>query len=365
MPEIQTKRKPSSRQATSRPRPRKKPSSSSRRVNPITWMFICLGVVAIGVVLWFIGLDGHRGDAVRVTVPREATEAQVRDSLDVHLGKSMGKRVYLLWKLMGGNPAKARGSYLVTRGEMALRIAHNLSRGRQTPVNVTFNNIRTMPQLADRMAGLLDFSSEEFLDACRQVLPGLGFSDEAQYPAAFLPDSYEVYWTTSPEALVEKLATHRNRFWTDERRARARALGLTPVQVATVASIAEEETAKRDERPMVARLYINRLDRGMKLQADPTVKYAIGDFTIRRIILPMLSTSSPYNTYVTKGLPPGPIRIADAATIDGVLNAPKHDYLYMCAREDFSGYHNFAVDYASHRANAARYRAELDRRGIK
>lgn len=365
MPEIQTKRKPSSRKATSRPRPRKKPSSSSRRVNPITWMFICLGVVAVGVVLWFIGLDGHRGDAVRVTVPREATEAQVRDSLDVHLGKSMGKRVYLLWKLMGGNPAKSRGSYLVTRGEMALRIAHNLSRGRQTPVNVTFNNIRTMPQLADRMAGLLDFSSEEFLDACRQVLPGLGFSDEAQYPAAFLPDSYEVYWTTSPEALVEKLAAHRSRFWTDERRARARALGLTPVQVATVASIAEEETAKRDERPMVARLYINRLDRGMKLQADPTVKYAIGDFTIRRITLPMLSTSSPYNTYVTKGLPPGPIRIADAATIDGVLNAPKHDYLYMCAREDFSGYHNFAVDYASHRANAARYRTELDRRGIK
>lgn len=365
MPEIQTKSKPSSRKATSRPRPRKKPSPSSRRVNPITWMFICFGVVAVGVVLWFIGLDGHRGDAVRVTVPREATEAQVRDSLDVHLGRSMGKRVYLLWKLMGGSPVKARGSYLVTRGEMALRIAHNLSRGRQTPVNVTFNNIRTMPQLADRMAGLLDFSSEEFLDACKQVLPDLGFSDEAQYPAAFLPDSYEVYWTTSPEALVEKLAAHRSRFWTDERRARARALGLTPVQVATVASIAEEETAKRDERPMVARLYINRLDRGMKLQADPTVKYAIGDFTIRRITLPMLSTSSPYNTYVTKGLPPGPIRIADAATIDGVLNAPKHDYLYMCAREDFSGYHNFAVDYASHRANAARYRAELDRRGIK
>lgn len=365
MSKIQTKRKPSSRNATSHPRPRKKPSSSSRRVNPITWMFICLGVVAVGVVLWFIGLDGHRGDAVRVTVPREATEAQVRDSLDIHLGRSMGKRVYLLWKLMGGSPAKARGSYLVTRGEMALRIAHNLSRGRQTPVNVTFNNIRTMPQLADRMAGLLDFSSEEFLDACRQVLPTLGFSDEAQYPAAFLPDSYEVYWTTSPEALVEKLAAHRSRFWTDERRARARALGLTTVQVATVASIAEEETAKRDERPMVARLYINRLDRGMKLQADPTVKYAIGDFTIRRITLPMLSTSSPYNTYVTKGLPPGPIRIADAATIDGVLNAPKHDYLYMCAREDFSGYHNFAVDYSSHRANAARYRAELDRRGIK
>lgn len=328
-------------------------------------MFIGLGVLAIVVMLWFVGLDGYRGEPVRVTVPREAGTSQVRDSLETHLGKSMGKRVYILWKLMGGTPSKAHGSYLVTRGEMALRIARNLSRGRQTPVTVTFNNIRTMPQLADRMAAMLEVSSEEFLDACSTVLPSMGFSNEAQYPAAFLPDSYEMYWTTSAEDAVTKLANHRNRFWNDQRRERARALGLSPVEVATVASIAEEETAKKDERPMVARLYLNRVHRGMKLQADPTVKYAIGDFSIRRITSSMLSTRSPYNTYVANGLPPGPIRIADAATIDGVLNAPRHDYLYMCAREDFSGYHNFAVDYAVHRANAARYRAELDRRGIK
>lgn len=342
-----------------------KQSKAVRRVNPVTWLFIGLGAVAVVVVLWLVGLDGYRGDSVRVTVPHDATASQVRDSLDVRLGKSMGKRVYTLWRLMGGTPSKAHGSYLVTRGEMALKIARNLSRGRQTPVTVTFNNIRTMPQLADKMASMLDFSSEEFLEACRTVLPPMGFSDESQYPAAFLPDSYEFYWTASAEDVVAKLAGHRNRFWTDERRDRARALGLSPVEVATVASIAEEETAKKDERPMVARLYLNRIDRGMKLQADPTVKYAIGDFSIRRITNSMLSTPSPYNTYVIKGLPPGPIRIADAATIDGVLNAPRHGYLYMCAREDFSGYHNFASDYAAHRANAARYRSELDRRGIK
>lgn len=369
MSDTQPKQKPSPRRSKpspSRRRPRgSKTDTAKRRVNPITWMFLGFGVVAIVTVMWFVGLDGHRGEPVRVTVPRDATSSQVRDSLDGRLGRSMGKRVYALWKLMGGDPAASHGSYLVNRGEMALKVAHNISRGRQTPVNVTFNNIRTMPQLAARMSAMLDFSSEEFLEACRQVLPSKGFTSESQYPAAFLPDSYEVYWTTTPEALVEKLVSHRNRFWTDERRVRARALGLSPVEVATVASIAEEETAKRDERPMVARLYINRLDRGMKLQADPTVKYSIGDFTIRRIMGSMLSVRSPYNTYMNKGLPPGPIRIAEAATIDGVLNAPKHDYLYMCAREDFSGYHNFAADYATHRANAARYRAELDRRGIK
>lgn len=355
--------------------PRRRPSAPRRsrqtsgrhkgRINPVTWMFIGLGAVALLLMLWLAGIDGYRGESVRLTIPRDATTSQVRDSLDARLGHMMGKRVFLLWKVMGGDPVTAHGSYQIPKGKMALRIAHDLSRGRQTPVTVTFNNIRTMSQLADRMSSILDFSSDEFMRACREVLPSKGFDNEAQYPAAFLPDSYEVYWTTTPQALIEKLVSHRNSFWTDERRTLAKALGLTPVEVATVASIAEEETAKRDERPMVGRLYINRLNKGMKLQADPTVKYAIGDFSIRRITLPMLSTPSPYNTYVNKGLPPGPIRIAEGATIDGILNAPRHDYLYMCAREDFSGYHNFAVDYATHRANAARYRAELDRRGIK
>lgn len=358
-----THRKPSAPRRAKRSR--QTASKHQRRINPVTWIFIGLGAVALVVMLWMAGLDGYRGDSVRLTIPRNATASQIRDSLDTRLGHMTGKRVYLLWKVMGGDASTAHGSYQIPRGKMALRIAHDLARGRQTPVTVTFNNIRTMPQLAARMSSILDFSNDEFMRACREVLPSKGFADEAQYPAAFLPDSYEVYWTTTPQALIEKLVSHRNSFWTDERRARAKALGLTPVEVATVASIAEEETSKHDERPMVGRLYINRLDKGMKLQADPTVKYAIGDFSIRRITLPMLSTPSPYNTYVNKGLPPGPIRIAEGTTIDGILNAPRHDYLYMCAREDFSGYHNFAIDYATHRANAARYRAELDRRGIK
>ena len=156
----------------------------------------------------------------------------------------------------------------------------------------------------------------------------------------------------------------RDTFWNPDRIAKARELGLDPVGVTTIASIVAEETSKADERPKVARLYLNRLSRGMKLQADPTVKFAIGDFSLRRIGGSMLNIDSPYNTYRVKGLPPGPIRIVDPQLIDDVLNAPAHNYIYMCAREDFSGYHNFSTDYATHQANAKRYQAELDRRKI-
>ena len=157
---------------------------------------------------------------------------------------------------------------------------------------------------------------------------------------------------------------YRNEWWNAERVARAHALGLTPVEVATVASIVEEETAKADERGKVARLYINRLRKGMRLQADPTVKFASRRFDLRRIAGDVLKTDSPYNTYMVQGLPPGPIRVASKSAIEAVLDAPEHDYIYMCAKNDFSGYHDFAVDYATHQANARRYQAELNKRNI-
>ncbi|MDE5635479.1 MAG: endolytic transglycosylase MltG, partial [Muribaculaceae bacterium] len=183
--------------------------------------------------------------------------------------------------------------------------------------------------------------------------------------AIILPDTYQFYWTASARNVAESMYREWSRYWNDERLRKAGRLGLGPVEVSTLASIVEEESAKTDERPVIARLYLNRLSRGMKLQSDPTVKYAVGDPTLRRILNSHLKVESPYNTYIHDGLPPSPIRMVDKSTIDGVLNAPMHGYIYMCAKEDFSGYHNFAKTLSEHNANAARYHRALNSRGIK
>lgn len=323
-------------------------------------------IVAVGAVLAFAFIpytDGDSDDGDWVFIPSTASAASVKDSLKTNLGSSMGTRVYLLWKLMGGIPAKSQGAYKVKSGQTALDISRRIATGRQTPVTVRFNGARTMEQLSQKIAAQLQCTPAEFLEACQEILPEKGFNRQ-NFPAAFIPDSYEFYWSASPNNVVRRLLDYRNRFWNENRRAKAKSLGLNPTQVATVASIVEEETAKSDERPLVARLYLNRLKKGIRLQADPTVKFASGDFSLRRITGKHLAIESPYNTYKVNGLPPGPIRIPTAAAIDAVLNAPQHDYIYMCAKEDFSGYHNFAKDYATHQSNARRYQAELNRRNI-
>lgn len=331
---------------------------------------VMIGIIAVFVAavsafaFVFIPYSGHDGKSEWIYIPRGITQGAVKDSMKLKLGSSMGTRVYVIWKLMGGDSERSQGAYKVSPGQSALSISRRVALGRQTPVEVRFNGTRTMDQLARRIASQLQCTPEEFTEACDEVLPDSGFN-RAGYPAAFIPDSYEFYWSAAPGNVVRRLLDYRNRFWDKERRAKASALGLTPVEVATIASIVEEETAKADEKPKVARLYLNRLKKGIKLQADPTVKFASGDFGLRRITGKHLAIESPYNTYRIQGLPPGPIRVPAGATIDAVLNAPKHDYIYMCAKEDFSGYHNFASDYATHMANARRYQAELNRRGIR
>lgn len=312
-----------------------------------------------------IAMPGFSGADERwVYVPRGATQASVADTLRARLGSSLGNRVYWLWRAQGGTPERAHGAYLVTPGTSAGRLSRNLASGRQTPIKVTFPGTRTMEQMASKLTEKLEMSDEAFLGACRDILPDSGFT-AAMMPAAFIPDTYEFYWTVTPQALVQKLLKERNSYWTPERVAKARAEGLTPAEVAVVASIIEEETAKADELPVVARLYLNRLHRGMRLQADPTVKYAVGDPSLRRITGDHLKVQSPYNTYLHAGLPPGPIRIAERGALEAVLHAPVHNYIYMCAREDFSGHHNFTSDYGEHQRNAARYQEQLNRRNIR
>lgn len=320
-------------------------------------------LAAAAAVAWTYLIGAHKGEAAWIYIPAGASERAVRDSIVSRLGNDEGSRVARLWSLFGSNPSVARGAYRVSAGQSVWTTARNISRGRQTPIRVTWHNVRTLEDMADAVAEHFEFSPDDFIFALDSVLIPEGFT-AATYPAAFLPDTYEFYWGTSPENVIKKLYSYRQKFWTQERLDKAAALGLTPEQVATIASIVEEETAMSDERPKVARLYLNRIKKGMPLQADPTVKYAIGDFTIKRITNEMLRTESPYNTYRNPGLPPGPIRVPDKKTLDAVLDAPTHDYLYMCAKEDFSGYHNFAIDYATHMANARRYQAELNRRNI-
>lgn len=258
------------------------------------------------------------------------------------------------------------GAYRLHAGMTARQMALKLSRGSQSPIRVTFNNVRTLEQLAERVSGQLFFSKEELLALLYNdsVCADLGFT-KATLPALFLPDTYEFYWTVTLESFLQKMKREYRIYWEGKREQQAKRWGLTPVEVATLASIVEEETNKRDEMGKVAGLYMNRLRKGMPLQADPTVKFAHGDFSLKRILNVHLTIESPYNTYRVTGLPPGPIRIPSKQAINAVLTHTPNGYFYMCAKEDFSGYHNFAVTLAEHQRNAIRYQQALNRLGIR
>ena len=220
--------------------------------------------------------------------------------------------------------------------------------------------------LTTRLARQLDADSAELMRALTdpQLAREVG-TDSLQLFSIFIPNTYEFYWTVSPEDFVRRMRKEYDRFWTPERDAARRRSGLSRDEVMTLASIVTEETNKADEMPRVAGVYINRLRKGMPLQADPTVKYALQDFSLRRILHKHLRTPSPYNTYLNKGLPPSSIAMPSVAAIDGVLNFENHDYLFFCARPTFDGYHSFARTYGEHLANARAYSAELNRRNIK
>ncbi len=306
----------------------------------------------------------YDGPTKRIYISRGTSEDRIYSILADSLGGDFAGHVMKIWDYKKGDPAKACGSFVISPGETAMGVASRLRSGSQNPVRVVLAGHRTFDELVGQLSSQLDFTPEEFTAVCDSILPTKGFNTNT-YPAAILPDTYEFYWNVSPQKALERLLGYRYDFWNETRRAKAGKLGLTPVEVATLASIVEEETAQTNERPTVARLYLNRLARGMKLQADPTVKYAVGDPTLRRILNKHLQTPSPYNTYLVAGLPPGPIRVPEKSTLDAVLNAPEHNYLYMCAKEDFSGTHNFARDLATHNANARRYQAALNRLNIK
>ena len=321
----------------------------------------------LAVVLWVTALrDNVAADSsVRIFIPTGASFKDLSDTLRSS-GALKNERHFIITsglKSYGRNVKP--GSYIIEPGMSNNRIVNMLRAGLQTPVNVTFNNIRTLDELAGRIGGQIETDSASlsaFLNDETNYLED-GF-DRRTVISVFIPDTYQLYWTVDAKGFYRRMLKEYRSFWTEERTAACDALGLTPAEVSVLASIVDEEASREDEKPRIAGLYINRLRIGMPLQADPTVKFAVNDFTLRRILNKHLEADSPYNTYKYKGLPPGPIRCPSRTGLEAVLGAEKHDFLYMVARFDSSGYHHFSRTLAEHNRYAAAYRRELNRRRI-
>ena len=265
------------------------------------------------------------------------------------------------------------GRYAVRPGEGAYIVFRHLKNGLQTPVNLVVPSVRTMDRLAAELSKKLMLDSATIYKALSDEATCQKYGyDTATIAAMFIPNTYDIYWNVTAGKLLDRMQKENRKFWNAERTQKAKAMKLSPVEVSTLASIIDEETANDGEKPMVAGMYYNRLmlrnaeyPNGMPLQADPTIKFAWKRFDLRRIYNNLLAIDSPYNTYKNPGLPPGPIRIPSIAGLDAVLNHVHHDYIYMCAKEDFSGTHNFARTYDEHLQNAKRYSQALNQRGIK
>ena len=257
------------------------------------------------------------------------------------------------------------GRYRIQKGMNNRTLINMLKAGNQEPVKLKFQNIRKKENFAGYLSRTLEPDSLNFLSVLdsTQLIEKYGFNQENSY-VMFIPNTYEMYWNTSASEFFDKMHAEYEKFWNSERKAKAATLNLTPIQVSILASIVDAEALYDKEMPIIAGLYLNRLNKGILLQADPTVIYANGDFTVKRVTNALLSVQSKYNTYKFAGLPPGPIMMPSINAIDAVLNKNDNNYIYMCAKEDFSGYHNFAVTVQEHERNAKKYRDALNKRNI-
>ena len=284
--------------------------------------------------------------------------AEVRSSLRSILHRRAfdhyAKKLNLQERLKGGR-------YVLREDESVIRIVRKLALGEQTPVNLVIGEARTLPQLAGKIASQIEADSVTLLRAMRnkRIRKELGLVRDSTI-ALFIPNTYEVWWNISPEKLLHRISRENSRFWNEERTAKLKRCRLSKYQVMTLASIVYEETKNREEMPKIAGVYINRLRKGIALQACPTVKYAMGNFGLKRILHKHLRYRSPFNTYLNRGLPPAPICIPSVAAIDAVLNYTDHNYLYFCARPEFDGRHNFARTLSEHNANAQKYAKALE-----
>jgi UPF0755 protein len=265
-----------------------------------------------------------------------------------------------LARLMDYDENVKQGRFVLRKNMTNLQAIRTLRNGIQEPVKITFNNVRLISELAEKITKNLSITPDEFEASLIQFAKNnpYGFNKH-NIISMFIPNTYEVYFNISSEGLIEKMHEEYQKFWTNERKEKAKKIGLSPYEVSTLASIVQAESVRPDEAPVIASLYLNRLKKGIALQADPTLVFASGDFSLKRVLNEHKQIDSPFNTYKYPGLPPGPINMPHIQSIDAVLDHRETDYYYMCAKEDFSGRHNFTNSYEEHMRNAAKYQRAL------
>ncbi|MCB9064830.1 MAG: endolytic transglycosylase MltG [Chitinophagales bacterium] len=355
--------------STTPPPPPEKPK---KRRKKRLGLFFLLVLVVFGAIGAYIGYKiwgpntGNMPNGQYLYIPTGASYQYVLDELE------QGEYVYdiqsfdLLAHEANYPDLVKSGRYKIPHGMSNYDLIRLLRSGQQEPVKLVLNKLRTKQDLIKAITSTLEPDSAQIAGLLNSssYLQKHGV-DTNSVMAIIIPDTYEFYWNTSADGVLSRLASYYDKFWNDERKQKAFSKHLTPVQVMILASIVEEETNKNDEKPNVASVYLNRLRYHMKLQADPTVKFAMQDFGLKRILNIHLETDSRYNTYMYEGLPPGPIATPSKSSILAVLNAPETDYIYFCAKEDLSGYHNFASNYTQHMKNARAYQRALNERGIR
>jgi UPF0755 protein len=344
-----------------------KKKSTNRKKSRIGLILICtLAFLFAGFfyTLFLRPATNFKGEEVVILIPSsKANKTFVKNKIKASIKPAQYTSFLALAEWFGYWDHIKAGRYIIKKDASIFSFFRKLNGGRQTPITLTINKFRTNKDLAKYVATKFEFTEVELLKfiSNNDSIASLGINSQTLM-TCIIPNTYEIYWNVSPREFMERMNKESNDFWTESRIEKAKELELSKEEIYTIASIVEEETNDNDEKPLIASAYVNRLKKGMNLGADPTIKFVLNNFGLKRITLAHInaSKSSPYNTYKNKGLPPGPICTASIASIDAVLKGEKTDYLYFCAKEDFSGSHNFAATAEEHFKNAKKYQRALD-----
>ena len=341
----------------------KEKSFTARYLVPLA---LCI-IAIVGIVyFYFFAAMSTQDKAASIFIDKDDNMDSVMCKLEPITSSSSRTGFKIVARFLDYQDGIKPGMYKLGTSTGAFSFVRKLRNGQQDFLMLTIPTARTMEELARKLDGKILADSADYMavftDSAK--VASYGFSKET-LPAMFIPETYDFFWTDSAEKILSRMEKEYQKFWTDERKSKAKAIGLTPIEVSIMASIVDSETNVKEDKPVVAGVYLNRIKKGMKLQADPTVKFAVGDFTLRRILNKHLAVDNPYNTYKYEGLPPGPICIPSKDGLEAVLNAQKHDYIFFCASPKFDGSHVFAKTNEEHMKNARAYQDALNKRNIK